>query len=52
MLGAYVRLTNLVKVETLIEAVRVMVPAKVDANVRALQEAFEKVKIFQPGEMS
>jgi 2-oxoisovalerate ferredoxin oxidoreductase gamma subunit len=52
MLGAYVRLTNLVKVESLIEAVRVMVPVKVDANVRALQEAFEKVKIFQPEEMS
>ena len=52
MLGAYVRLTHLARLETLIEAVRVMVPAKVDANVRALQEAFEKVKIFQPGEMS
>jgi pyruvate ferredoxin oxidoreductase gamma subunit len=50
MLGAYVRFTNLVKVETLIEAVRVMVPAKAEANVRALKEAYEKVKIFQPEE--
>ena len=50
MLGAYVRLTNLVKVETLIEAVKVMVPAKVEANVRALKEAYEKVKIYQPKE--
>jgi 2-oxoacid:acceptor oxidoreductase gamma subunit (pyruvate/2-ketoisovalerate family) len=52
MLGAYVRLTQLVKVETLIEAVRVMVPAKVEANVRALQEAFKEVTIFEPEEMN
>ena len=52
MLGAYVRLTNLVKMETLIEAVRVMVPSKVEANVRALKEAYEKVKIYQPEEMN
>jgi 2-oxoacid:acceptor oxidoreductase gamma subunit (pyruvate/2-ketoisovalerate family) len=51
MLGAYVRLTHLVKVETLIQAVRVMVPSKVEANVRALKEAYEKVKIYQPEEM-
>jgi 2-oxoisovalerate ferredoxin oxidoreductase gamma subunit len=51
ILGAYVRLTNLVKVETLIEAVKAMVPTRVEANVRALKEAYEKVKIYQPGEM-
>jgi 2-oxoisovalerate ferredoxin oxidoreductase gamma subunit len=51
MLGAYVRLTNLVKMETLIEAVMVMVPAKVEANVLALKEAYEKVKIYLPEEM-
>lgn len=52
MLGAYVRLTHLVKLETLIETVRVMVPSKVEANVRALEEAYEKVKIYQPEEMN
>ena len=52
MLGAYVRLTHLVKLESLIEAVKVMVPAKVEANVRALKEAYEKVRIYQPEEMN
>ena len=52
MLGAYVRLTHLVRLETLIEAVRVMVPTKVEENVRALKEAYEKVKIFQTEEMN
>jgi len=52
MLGAYVRLTHLVKVETLIETVRAMVPSKVEENVRALKEAYKKVKIYQPEEMN
>jgi 2-oxoacid:acceptor oxidoreductase gamma subunit (pyruvate/2-ketoisovalerate family) len=52
MLGAYVRLTHLVKLESLIEAVKVMVPAKIEANVRALKEAYEKVRIYQPEEMN
>jgi 2-oxoacid:acceptor oxidoreductase gamma subunit (pyruvate/2-ketoisovalerate family) len=52
MLGAYVRLTHLLKMETLIEAVKGMVPSKVEANVRALNEAYEKVKIYQPEEIN
>ena len=52
MLGAYVRLTHLVKMETLIEVVRVIIPTKVEENVRALKEAYEKVKIFQPEGMN
>jgi 2-oxoacid:acceptor oxidoreductase gamma subunit (pyruvate/2-ketoisovalerate family) len=47
MLGAYIRLTNLVKMETLIEAVRIMVPSKIEANLQAVKEAYEQVKIFE-----
>ncbi len=47
MLGAYVRLTHLVKVETLIEAVMKMVPAKIEENVEAVREAYEQTKVFE-----
>ena len=47
MLGAYVRLTNLVKLETLIEAIRKMVPAKVEANIEAANEAYKQTKIYE-----
>jgi len=49
ILGAYIRLTNLVKMETLIEAVEAMVPAKVEANVEAVKEAYNQVKVFEAG---
>jgi 2-oxoacid:acceptor oxidoreductase gamma subunit (pyruvate/2-ketoisovalerate family) len=47
ILGAYIRLTNLVKMETLIEAVKAMVPAKVEANIQAVKEAYKQVKIYE-----
>ena len=47
MLGAYIRLTNLVKLETLIEAVRRMVPAKIEQNIEAVKEAYEQAKVFE-----
>jgi Pyruvate/2-oxoacid:ferredoxin oxidoreductase gamma subunit len=47
MLGAYIRLTNLVKMETLIEAVRRMVPAKIEQNIEAVKEAYEQTKVFE-----
>jgi len=49
MLGAYIRLTHLLEMETLLEAVRRMVPAKVDLNVEAVKEAYEQVKVFEVG---
>jgi 2-oxoacid:acceptor oxidoreductase gamma subunit (pyruvate/2-ketoisovalerate family) len=49
ILGAYIRLTNLVKMETLIEAVKAMVPAKVEANVEAVKEAYNQVKVYEAG---
>lgn len=47
MLGAYIRLTHLVKTETLIEAVRRMVPAKIELNIEAVREAYEQAKVFE-----
>jgi 2-oxoisovalerate ferredoxin oxidoreductase gamma subunit len=47
MLGAYIRLTNLVKMELLIETVRKMVPAKIEQNIEAVKEAYEQVKVFE-----
>jgi len=47
MLGAYIRLTSLVKMETLVEAVRRMVPAKIELNIEAVKEAYEQAKVFE-----
>ncbi|OGP92025.1 MAG: hypothetical protein A2156_13545 [Deltaproteobacteria bacterium RBG_16_48_10] len=49
MLGAYTRLTHLVKMETLIEVVRRMVPAKIEQNIEAAKEAYEQAKVFEGG---
>ena len=47
MLGAYVHLTHLVKMETLIEVVRRMVPAKIEENVEAVKAAYGQTKVFE-----
>jgi Pyruvate/2-oxoacid:ferredoxin oxidoreductase gamma subunit len=47
MLGAYTRLTHLVQMETLIEVVRKMVPAKIEQNIEAVKEAYDQVKVFE-----
>jgi 2-oxoisovalerate ferredoxin oxidoreductase gamma subunit len=47
MLGAYIRLTNLVKMETLTETIRRMAPSKVELNIKAAEEAYQKAKIFE-----
>lgn len=47
MLGAYVRLTNLIKLETLIEAVNAAVPSRKEENIEAVHSAYEKVKIYE-----
>ena len=47
MLGAYVRLTNLVTMETLTETVKAMAPAKKEENVQAAKEAYNRVKIYE-----
>ena len=47
MLGAYVRLTHMVRMDTLIDAVRTMVPTRVEENVRAVREAYEQTRVFE-----
>jgi len=47
MLGAYIRLTHLAKLETLIEAVRGMVPAKIEQNIEAVKAAYEQARVFE-----
>ena len=51
MLGAYIRLTNLVKIETLLSVVQSSIPSKIDANLQAVQRAYDDVKIYQPEAM-
>jgi 2-oxoisovalerate ferredoxin oxidoreductase gamma subunit len=51
MLGAYVRLTNLVTIKTLTETVKAMAPAKKEENVEAVREAYHQVKIYEAGEI-
>jgi 2-oxoacid:acceptor oxidoreductase gamma subunit (pyruvate/2-ketoisovalerate family) len=48
LLGSYVRLTGLLRLEMMIEAVRAMVPAKIEQNVRAVNEAYRRTKIYAP----
>ena len=50
ILGAYVRLTGMVRLETLLSVVRSSVPAKIEANVQAAQRAYEEARIYQPEE--
>ena len=50
LLGAYVRLTGLIKLETLIAAVRHMVPAKPELNVMAVQRGYEEMALCLPEE--
>lgn len=47
MLGAYVRLTDLVRLETLIQAVDTMVPSKKEQNIEAVKNAYGEVKIYE-----
>ena len=47
MLGAYVRLTDLIQLKTLTETVKTMAPAKKEENVEAVREAYHQVKIFE-----
>jgi len=47
MLGAYNRLTHLVKMETLLDVVRKMVPAKIEQNIEAVNEAYKRAQVFE-----
>ena len=52
MLGAYVRLTNLITLKTLAETVKVMAPAKKEENVEAVREAYNQIKIYEAEEQA
>jgi 2-oxoacid:acceptor oxidoreductase gamma subunit (pyruvate/2-ketoisovalerate family) len=47
MLGAYSRLTNLISLKTLVQAVKAMAPAKKEENVEAARMAYEQVRIYE-----
>lgn len=47
MLGSYVRLTHLIRLETLIEAVSQMIPSKREENIQAVRDSYEQVKIYE-----
>jgi 2-oxoacid:acceptor oxidoreductase gamma subunit (pyruvate/2-ketoisovalerate family) len=51
ILGAYAGLTGLVKLETVVSAVREMAPSKVEANVKAVRRAYKEVKAYRAKEM-
>ncbi len=46
MLGAYARVSQAIRMETLIDSVRAMVPARVEANIEALKAAYHQAKIY------
>ena len=45
ILGAYVRLSQIVSLDTMIKVIRETVPVEIEQNVAAAQEAYEKVSI-------
>jgi 2-oxoisovalerate ferredoxin oxidoreductase gamma subunit len=47
LLGAYTALTHLVRKETLIDVVKQMIPTKTESNIDALNEAYDKVQIYE-----
>jgi 2-oxoacid:acceptor oxidoreductase gamma subunit (pyruvate/2-ketoisovalerate family) len=50
VLGAYCRLAGSMRLETLLEAIGEMVPAKVEANLEAARTAFDSVEVTRMGE--
>ncbi len=52
MLGAYVQLTGLIKMETLVSVVRRMVPSKAELNIEAVRRAYDQTTVYQPKEMN
>ncbi|MCX8117750.1 MAG: 2-oxoacid:acceptor oxidoreductase family protein [Desulfobacterota bacterium] len=47
ILGAYASLTHLVKKETLIEVIRKTISTKIESNLEAFEEAYDKVKTYE-----
>ncbi len=51
VLGAYVRLAGLVKIDTLVSVISASIPSKVETNIHAARLAYDQVKIYPPEEM-
>jgi len=47
VLGAYIRLTQIISLERLLKVTKETVPAAIDQNVSAAKEAYEKLSIIQ-----
>ncbi len=47
MLGAYAGFTGLVKLDTLVEAVRSIAPSKIEANLEAVRRGYHEVKSYE-----
>lgn len=52
MLGAYASLTRLIAKEGLIETIREMFPLKAENNIKAFQEAYDQVRIYESRDQS
>jgi 2-oxoacid:acceptor oxidoreductase gamma subunit (pyruvate/2-ketoisovalerate family) len=50
VLGAYCRFNPDLSMDHLIEAVKEMVPAKVESNLEAVKEGYNNLKIIKPGD--
>lgn len=48
ILGAYVRMTGLVKLETMVSVVGKMVPSKAEGNVEAVRRAHGETQVYLP----
>jgi len=46
ILGAYIGLTQLVKLDTLLKTIKKIVPSDIDQNVNAAEEAYDNVSIL------
>ena len=52
VLGAYVRMAGLVKIDTLVSVIGTMIPSKVETNIHAARLAYDQVKVYPPEEMN
>ncbi len=46
VLGAYVRLTGLIRIESLLQVIKEYVPAAIDQNLAAAKEAYERLAVL------
>jgi 2-oxoacid:acceptor oxidoreductase gamma subunit (pyruvate/2-ketoisovalerate family) len=52
VLGAYVRMAGLVKIDTLISVISTAIPSRVENNMQAARLAYDQVKVYPAREMN